>query len=232
MGLARPLFSDSIPTMKTTQILCAVGLLGALPACKSQRTVLAGPTVTGMEAEGSADNSGRLSNQDPFGYQQNASKGLNAMSAKMFGGKLQSQSEKEFAANKNYLTREFGGQKKFAAKSYQTNPQQRTWTDKLFDTDDNAAGTASFAGANRQAAIKDSPDAAKMAPTRAFADGQRTAATNNYRPAERALEKGRDKPKLTSATPERMTSQEKAVRDRIATSQATASEINKFLGKP
>ena len=218
--------------MKTTQILCALGLLGALPACKSQRTVLAGPTVTGLDAQGSSDNSGRLSNQDPFGYQQNASQGLNAMSAKMFGGKLQSQSEKEFAANKSYLTRAFGDSKNFAAKSYQTGPQNRTWTDKLFDTDDNTAASATFADASRQAPIKDSPDAAKVARTQAYAPGERAAITNNYRPAERALEKGRDRPKLASATPERMSNQEKAVRDRIATSQATASEINKFLGKP
>ena len=214
-----------------TGACCAVLFL---TGCKTQRTVLAGPTVTGVDSQGSSDARARFSNQDPSGYQQNSSGGLNAMSEKMFSGKLESQSQKEFATNKNFLTREYGGKKDFAAKAWQGGPREKnkTWTDKLFDTDERSDGDIAFAGAGRAANIKDSPYATKMADTKDFAGADRTARTNNYRAAERALESGRDAPKLTSAKPDRMTSEEKIVRDRIASSEATASEINKFLGKP
>ena len=210
---------------------CAALLLSG---CKTQRTVLAGPTVTGVDAQGSSDASTRFSNQDPSGYQQNSSGGLNAMSEKMFSGKLESQSKKEFATNKSFLTREYGGKKDFAAKIWRGAPQDKskTWTDKLFDTDERSDGDVSYSEAGRSASIKDSPYATKMADTGDFAGADRTARTGNYRAAEKALEQGRDKPKLSNARPDRMTGEEKAVRDRIAKSEATASEINKFLGKP
>lgn len=212
-------------------ISCLVLLL-ACPACKTQRSVLAGPTVTGLESKGSDDASGRMSNQDPFGYMQNKSEGINVLSGKMFGGKLQSQSQKEFTASKNFLTREYGGKKDYAAKSWQGDPKGRTWTDKLFDTDDSQSSETIFPGAEREASMKDSPDAARMARTSDFSGAGRTARTGNYRPAEKASESGRDEPKLSSARPDRMSNKEKAVRDRIANSEASASEINKFLGKP
>ncbi len=217
--------------MKLIRITCGLGLLCLLPACKTQRSVLAGPTVTGLEAKGESGDS-RFRSDDPSGYQQNSNGGLNAMSEKMFGGKLQSQSEKEFNASKNFLTREYGGKKDFAAKTWKGDPKGRTWTDKLFDTDDSSEGETMFSEAGREAAVKDSPDANRMADTKDFAGAGRTARTNNYRPAEKALEGGRDNPRLTTSRPDRMSTQEKAIHDRIANSNATASDINKFLGKP
>jgi len=212
-----------------TSLLCAAWLV---TGCQTERTVLAGPTVTGLDAQGQRDASSRFSNQDPSGYQQNSSGGLNAMSEKMFGGKLDSQTQKEFNANKNFLTREYGGKKDFAAKAWQGAPKDKSWTDKLFNTEERSESDITFREAGRAANIKDSPDATKMANTREFNGSDRTARTNNYRPAERALEDGRDAPKLSSARPDRMNSDEKVIRDRIANSEATASEINKFLGKP
>ena len=220
-----------------TSSLCAALLL---TGCKTQRTVLAGPTVTGVDSKALSDpkiqSTGFQSNsglgRDRGGYEQNSSGGLNAMSEKMFSGKLDTQSKKEFAANKNFLTREYGGKKDFAAKAWKGAPRDKTWTDKLFDTDERSDGDITFHDAGRAATVKDSPDATKMANTKDFAGADRTARTGNYRPAEKALESGRDKPKLSSAKPDRMNSDEKAVRDRIASSEATASEINKFLGKP
>ncbi len=220
-----------------TALLC-VALISA--GCKTERTILAGPTVTGLEAQSLSDPNKQSSGfqtssglgRDRGGYEQNSSGGLNAMSEKMFSGKLASQTNKEFTTNKNFLTREYGGKKDFAAKAWKGAPQDKTWTDKLFDTDERTESDFSFKDSGRTAAIKDSPDAAKMATTKDFAGGDRTARTGAYRAAERAMEQGRDKPKLTSAKADRMTSDEKAVRDRIANSEATASEINKFLGKP
>ena len=218
---------------------CAALLLSG---CKTQRTVLAGPTVTGVDSKALSDpekqSTGFQSNsglgRDRGGYEQNSSGGLNAMSEKMFSGKLDTQSKKEFATNKSFLTREYGGKKDFAAKIWRGAPQDKskTWTDKLFDTDERSDGDVSYSEAGRSASIKDSPYATKMADTRDFAGADRTARTGNYRAAEKALEQGRDKPKLSNARPDRMTGEEKAVRDRIAKSEATASEINKFLGKP
>lgn len=210
-------------------ILCTAWLV---TACQTERTVLAGPTVTGLEASGERDYSARFSNQDPSGYQQNSTGGLNAMSEKMFGGKLDSQTQKEFKANKNFLTREYGGKKDFAAKAWQGAPKDKTWTDKLFNTGESSETDTAFRGAGRAATVKDSPDASKMADTKDFNGSDRTARTGNYRAAERALEEGRDAPKLTSARPDRMGPGEAAIHSRIANSQATASEINKFLGKP
>ena len=220
--------------MNPTVLISALCAVLPVTSCKTQRTVLAGPTVTGLDAQGPSDAKSRFSNQDPSGYQQNSSGGLNAMSEKMFSGKLESQSKKEFATNKSFLTREFGGKKDFAAKAWQGAPKDKSkaWTDKLFDTDERPDGDITFRDAGRAANIKDSPYSTKMADTKDFSGADRTARTNNYRAAERALENGRDAPKLTSAKPDRMTSEEKIVRDRIATSQATSSEINKFLGKP
>ena len=217
--------------MKLIRILCAVSLLGAVTACQTERTVLAGPTVTGLEAQGSSGES-RFSNQDPFGYQQNKSEGLNAMSEKMFGGKLQAQSQKEFTKSKDFLTREYGGKKDFAAKSWKGDPKGRTWTDKLFDTDDRPEGEVLYRDGGREAAVKDNADATKMANTKDFTGADRTARTSNYRPAEKALEDGRDAPRLGDARPERLSSQERAIRDRISNSNASAVDINKLLGKP
>jgi hypothetical protein len=233
-------FSGRLRVMKIPALTAGMGAFLFLTACKTQRTVLAGPTVTGVDAQGLKDpkaqstgfqdNSGR--GTDPNGYQQNANGGLNALSDKMFGGKLESQSQKEFDASKNYLTREYGGGKKFDTKNWQGEPKSKTWTDQLFDTGDNHEGELAFKDAGREAAVKDSPDAGKTARTGDFAGGSKTARTGNYRAAERALEAGRDDPKLTSARPDRMSTQEKAIHDRIANSNASASEINKFLGKP
>jgi phage-related protein len=214
---------------RLTICLC-LALAGS--ACKTQRTVLAGPTVTGLDSQGHTSTDAHFGNQDPGGYQQNANDGLNAMSEKMFGGKLQSQSEKEFAANKNFLTREFGGKKNFAAKTWQGEPKNKTWTDKLFDTDETSEGDMAFREGERSAVIKDSPEANKIARTNEYADGTRAARTNNYRPAEKALEAGRDEPKLASARSDRPSAKEKLIRDRISNSNASASEISKFLGKP
>jgi hypothetical protein len=219
---------------RLTICLC-LALAGS--ACKTQRTVLAGPTVTGLDAQGPSSVDSRFGNQDPGGYNLNGRKddkvrGLNAMSEKMFGGKLQSQSEKEFAANKNFLTREFGGKKNFAAKTWQGEPKNKTWTDKLFDTDETSEGDMAFREGERSAVIKDSPEANKIARTNEYADGTRAARTNNYRPAEKALEAGRDEPKLASARSDRPSAKEKLIRDRISNSNASASEISKFLGKP
>lgn len=227
--------------MKILALTAGMGTFLFLTACKTQRTVLAGPTVTGIDAQGLKDpkaqstgfqdNSGR--GTDPSGYQQNANGGLNAMSEKMFGGKLDSQTQKEFDANKNFLTREYGGGKKFDTKTWQGEPKSKTWTDQLFDTGDNSReGELAYGEAGREAAVKDSPYAGQTARTSDFAGAGKTARTGNYRPAERALEAGRDEPKLTSARPDRMSAREKAIHDRIANSNASASEINKFLGKP
>ncbi len=218
--------------MKFLRSLCWLGLLLALPACKAQRTVLAGPTVTGLEAQGPRSAQSHFGNDDPSGYQKNANGGLNAMSEQMFGGKLQSQSQKEFAASKNFLTREYGGKKEYAAKSWRGEPKNKIWTDKLFDTQDTAESQSAYHDGTREAAIRDSPDASKTARTGDYAGGNRTARTGNYRPAEKALSNGRDKPKLTSARADRMSSGEKEIHDRIANSNASASDINKYLGKP
>ena len=231
--------------LRLTGCLC---ICFAASACKTQRTVLAGPTVTGLDSPGAGPiGNPRFSTDDPSGYMQNGQKGkklkkgepdttirgLNAMSEKMFGGKLQSQSQKEFASNKNFLTREYGGKKKnFAAKTWKSEPKSRTWTDKLFDTDDSSETGTTFYDAGRQVMVKDSPDATRMARTGDFAGASRTARTSNYRPAERALEAGRDAPKLTSSKNDSVSPGEKSIRDRIADSNASAVEINQFLGKP
>ena len=214
------------------KLILFMGTVVGLTGCRTERTILAGPTVTGLEAQGQSNAETRFGNQDPSGYQQNSSGGLNAMSEKMFSGKLESQSKKEFATNRNFLTREFGGKKDFSTKSYGGAPKDRRWTDKLFETDERSEGDVLFSEGGREAAVKESLEGTKTVRTRDFSGGERAARTGNYRPAERALEDGRDAPKLTSAKPDRMTSEEKIVRDRIASSEATASEINKFLGKP
>jgi len=226
--------------MNLLRPLCCLSLLLNAVSCKTQRTVLAGPTQTGADAQGLKDSkswstsyqSDKSLGRDSGGYEQNSSGGLNAMSEKMFGGKLQSQSQKEFTANKNFLTREYGGKKDFAAKSWQGEPQNKTWTDKLFDTQDSAETQTVYQEGTKQAAIKDSPEATKTARTGDYAGATKTARTSNYRPAEQALNNGRDEPKLASARSDRMSSEEKRVHDRIANSNATASDINKYLGKP
>ncbi len=233
-------FSGRVRVMKFWVLTAGMTAIMGLTSCQTQRTVLAGPTVTGVDAQGLKDpkaqsanfqdNSGR--GMDPSGYQENANGGLNALSDKMFGGKLEAQSQKEFNASKSYLTREYGGGKKFDTKTWQGEPKAKTWTDQLFDTGDNREGEMAFREAGREAAVKDSPDAAKTARTGDFAGAAKTARTGNYRAAERALEAGREAPKLTSARPDRMSASEKAIHDRIANSNASASEINKFLGKP
>lgn len=218
--------------MLSVRLICTLGILLALPACQTQRTVLAGPTNTGTESQGQSDASARFSTQDPSGYLQNSSSGENAMSGKMFGGKLDSQTQKEFNASKNFLTREYGGKKDFATKSWKDGPKDQKWTDKLFDTDDTRDGDMAFQEAGKSAAVKENSDAGKMARTNDFADGDRMARAGNYRPAEKAQSDGRDNPKLTSAKPGNLSGKEKLVRDRIANSNATASDINKYLGKP
>ena len=43
-------------------------------------------------------------------------------------------------SDKDFLTREYSGQKDFEAKSWKGDPKGRTWTDKLFDTADRPEG--------------------------------------------------------------------------------------------
>ena len=62
--------------LRLTGYLC---ICLAASACKTQRTVLAGPTVTGLDSPGAGPigNSGnpRFSTDDPSGYMQNGQKG-------------------------------------------------------------------------------------------------------------------------------------------------------------
>lgn len=230
--------------------LAALSLL-AFGACKTQRTVLAGPVITSLDVKDKTANGGasggagfgsRFDSADPFGYNQNASNtdgkgGLNAMSEKMFGGKLEAQSKKEFTSTKNFLTREYGGEKDFKTKNWKDAKKNdpSNWTDQLFATGEDKEGTKSFRESGKEAATKENSAASKVASTKEFADAAKKAGSGDkdYFPAQKALSDGRDKPKLANArSDDEATSQESAsILQRIKNSQATAADINKFLGK-
>ncbi|MES2707518.1 MAG: hypothetical protein V4726_13050 [Verrucomicrobiota bacterium] len=228
--------------------------LFSLSACKSQRTVLAGPVKTSLDVQdktgdgGASGGSGfgsRFNSVDPFGYNENASNtdgkggrgkgGLNAMSEKMFGGKLQAQSKKEYTATKNFLTREYGKEKEYKAKDWKGGKKDNpsNWTDQLFATGENKDGGMTFHEGSKEAATKENSAASKVAGTKEFAGADKQASgTKNYFPAEKARSGGRDEPKLANAQAGDHSSENDSILQRIKNSQATASDINKYLGKP
>lgn len=238
--------------MTACQLSLTLGLcsLFGLSACKTQRTVLAGPVVTSLDIKdssnqkiGQADSGGagfgsRFDSPDPFGYNQNASNkdgqgGLNAMSEKMFGGKLEAQSKKEYTSTKNFLTREYGGGKDFKAKDWKSGKEGKSsqWTDQLFATDENKEGAMTFREGSKEAATKENSAASKVAGTKDFAGSGKKASTKDYYPAEKALSQGRDNPKLANASGGEAVKDSESILQRIKNSQATSSDIIKMLNK-
>lgn len=231
--------------------LCSCGsLLLTGVSCQSQRTVLAGPVVTSLDikdtktqAVGQVDDQGgagfgsRFNSADPYGYNQNKSNtdgqgGLNAMSEKMFGGKLQDQTQKQFTATKNFITREYGGKKNLEEKSYKTGirDEKARWTDQLFATKEKNETGNTFRDGSKEAFTKENSAGSKMAGTKEFAGGSKTARTGDYYPASKALSDGRDTAPLSNVGGD--TSQDENIRTRIKNSQASSAEINQYLGKP
>lgn len=242
-------------TVRIPSLFLASLALLACSACKTQRTVLSGPVVTSLDVKDKATDGGasggsgfgaRFESADPFGYNQNASNigkdgkvgggGLNAMSEKMFGGKLEAQSKKEYTSTKNFLTREYGGEKDYKTKNWKGGNKENpsTWTDQLFATGEDKEGTKSFRDSGKEAATRENSSASKIASTKEFADaGKKASSDKDYFPAQKALNDGRDKPKLANAKSddEASSSENATILQRIKNSQATATDINKFLGK-
>ncbi|MDB6135095.1 MAG: hypothetical protein JWM59_3338 [Verrucomicrobiales bacterium] len=231
-------------TARIPLLFLGICFLASLSACKTQRTVLAGPTVTSLDiketgSKGSGGFDARFNSADPFGYNQNASNkdgkgGLNAMSEKMFGGQLESQSKKEYTATKDFLTREYGGKKSYKTSDWKDRGKNspNKWNDQLFATQENKDGNMAFREGSKEAGTKTFRDAGKNAATKDFNEAGKNAPVNDYYPAEKALSDGRDKPKLANAQSGDPASQDQTILQRIKNSQATASEINKYLGKP
>lgn len=232
------------------RLCCCGSLLLTGVACQSQRTVLAGPVVTSLDikdtktqAVGHVDGQGgagfgaRFNSADPYGYNQNSSNtdgqgGLNAMSEKMFGGKLQDQTQKQFTSTKNYITREYGGKKNLEEKSFQTGlrDEKSKWTDQLFATKEKNETSNTFRDGSKEAATKENSAGSKVAGTKEFAGGSKTARTGDYYPASKALSDGRDAAPLSNVSGD-TSQQDENIKARIKNSQASSAEINKYLGK-
>ena len=235
--------------MKFALPLLLVVCCALSPACRTQRTVLSGPTVTGEDNNvkdtaqtpaaagmGTAGGSGfgqRFSSQDPYGYMQNANGGENVMSGKMFDGKLKEASVNELSVNRGFLTREYAGSKQFNAKNYQGAERKGPdWIDHLFETDKSQSQDAVFSDGGKVAATKEWTNRTREVGTdEAYREGAKTARTGNFYPAEKASAGGRDKPKLANAPDQQRGVVQSLFQGRTPQNPVSVQEIRSVVGK-
>lgn len=215
-------------------LLVSAALAVCLPACRTQREVISGPTNTGLDRTPSEGlGSTRFSNQDPYGYMGNKSQGLNAMSDKMFNGKLQEAGAKQLSTSRSFLTREFAGQKRFKEKQFAGAGKRSEWEDTLFETGSSRDETLQFRDSGRQARTFENDFGDRAARTGEFRDAGKIASTGEYYPAAKAASPDNSRPPIASQGGEGEKSRVKSlIESRGAEGgRVTIGDIRSLVGK-
>lgn len=211
-----------------------------LPACESQRTIVAGPTQTSLSAAsggGEVDPNARFQAADPFGYQSNGSGGLNALSGKMFSGKTAQKDMRSFNQTRDFVAKRYGGSTKELGSADKQSFLQKMTSRFSGSSASESGSTSSEASKNfreqdRSVAAYTNRNQDRAANTRDFPGSDRTARTGYYYPAEKDAQKGFTQPKMINAdkgTAEKITS---LIMSGTNEEPATVDDIRQALGKP
>lgn len=211
-----------------------------LPACESQRTIVAGPTQTSLSAAsggGEVDPNARFQAADPFGYQSNGSGGLNALSGKMFSGKTAQKDMRSFNQTRDFVAKRYGGSTKELGSADKQSFLQKMTSRFSGSSASESGSTSSEASKNfreqdRSVAAYTNRNQDRAANVRDFPGSDRTARTGYYYPAEKDAQKGFTQPKMINAdkgTAEKITS---LIMSGTNEEPATVDDIRQALGKP
>lgn len=225
--------------MRLLPTMAALAAAALLPACESQRTIVAGPTQTSLSASsggGEVDPNARFQAADPFGYQSNGSGGLNALSGKMFSGNTSQKDMRSFNQTRDFVAKRYGGSTKELGTSDRQSFLQKM-TSRFSGTSASESGNASEASKNfreqdRSVAASTNRNQDRAANVRDFPDSDRTARTGYYYPAEKDAKNGFTQPKMVNAdkgTAEKITS---LIMSGTNEEPATVDDIRNALGKP
>jgi hypothetical protein len=210
-----------------------------LSGCRTERTVIAGPTRTSLSGGGDGsevDANSRFQARDPFGYESNESGGLNALSGKMFSGSTPEKDMKQFQQTRDFVTKRYSGNTAELSSADKRSFLQRL-TSPLTGRKARESGSASEAerawqGGTPLLGTPASRYDGQSARTRDFSEADRTAPTRNFVPAEKALEPGRSDPPMMNADPKEADRVTSLIMSRTRDDPATIDDIRAALGKP
>jgi hypothetical protein len=219
-----------------TTAFLALSLL-LLPCCRTERTVVAGPTKTSLSQSfggSEVDPNSRFQAADPFGYQDNKSGGLNALSGKMFSGSTAEKHMKEFTQTRDFVTRRYSGTRDFSRAEKQSFLQRMS--SRFTDASARESGAAresgqSYREGSRSLSTPASREDGRLASTSEYRDGSRMTTTRDFYPAQKADNPRLTEPKMVNAgkaASEKVTSM---VMSRPADDPATIDDIRAALGK-
>ena len=222
--------------MRSLLLLLSAAFL--LAGCRTERTVIAGPTRTSLSggSSGEVDANSRFQARDPFGYESNQSGGLNALSGKMFSGSTPEKDMKQFQQTRDFVTKRYSGSTAELSSADKRSFLQRL-TSPLTGRKATEAGPASEAerawqGGTPLLGTPASRYDGQSARTRDFSGADRTAPTRNFVPAEKALEPGRSDPPMMNADPKEADRVTSLIMSRTRDDPASIDDIRAALGKP
>jgi hypothetical protein len=238
------------------RLLCLILCVCALTACQTERTVVAGPRnvgggasdydseneararaagqaaaasgVSGQFGSGGSAFNQRFGTFDPGGY---GSDGLNAMSQQMFGGDLNSKDMKSYTQTRDFITRRFSGTRELDQKSSSSQSTMSWFSGRKANADRIARETgAEFSGSGRRVEGKTSNG--RVAGTKTAREDGRSAQTKDYYPASKAVDEGRDAPKMIGQGSKAQNDAVwRLIKSRPRDNPATVDEIRQLLGK-
>jgi hypothetical protein len=232
-------------------------LLCALPACQTERTVIAGPkhisegssdynpqvearsreigqqaAASGVVGQFGTGGEGfqRLSSGDPGGYGRD---GLNAMNEKVFGGNTKSQEMKSFTQTKDFLAKRYSNTRELDQKESFTSRMKSWLGGKKANTHESATETGrNYYDGDNVLANKANFNDGRTIAARDAHDSTRVAGTKDYYPAKKVIDRGGDAPKmLGEGTDREKKAVQRLIKSRPRDDPATVEEIRQLLGK-
>ena len=229
-----------------------------LPACKSVRSVTAGPRViseggsdynpeqearsaevgrkaaasgvVGQADQGGSNFSKRFGTHDPYGY---GDKGLNSMSERMFGGNTSTQDMKSFTQTKDFLTKRYTNTRELEQKE-SFSQRMKSWLGgKKANTSKHARETGQeFYNSDKVLANKVNYNEGRTIKGRASREDGMVANTKDFYPAKKVLDGGYDAPKIIASGDKKTNdSVLRMIKSRPRENPATVDDIRQLLGK-
>jgi hypothetical protein len=236
-------------------IVMLLFLVCALPACKTTRTVVAGPKTTSLDindydpqAEANSAEIGRkaaasgmvgsqfgggrgwsqrFGDVNPYGYE------LNAMNEKIYGGDTGTKDMKSFTQTKDFLTKRYTNTSELEQKESYTQRMKSWLGGKKANTDKLARETSrEYGGETRVLENKTSYSDGRTVKERSSREDGRVAGTKDYYPAQKAIDRGADAPKIIGQGDKKTNdSVWKLIKSRPRDDPATVEDIRQLLGK-
>ncbi len=234
--------------------LLILPLLLLLLACKTQRTVLAGPQKVSMgeyndynpnlssdemaaqmAATGQMQSHGGSGFSERFGFDSGGygKEGLNAMSGKVFGGSTDSKQMKDFTQTRDFLTKRYGSTKDFFTKDSSL-ANSRSWLANRKVSGDRAAmeSGSEYTGGNRILENKANQTAGRILSNRTSREDGKSAITRDFYPAKKVLDEGGDAPKMIGEGTEKQNNAVwNLIKGRSRDNPTTVQQIRDLLGK-